>query len=147
MITIRRNALRKLGAAAAVAGLMVAGALATAPSALAARTPPPGYGLYANCPGNELPSTDLGSGRLRLWYSTLNGGTLCAKVYDDLPGSHNMYVSINRTDWKTIYSDDGYYTTYAGGVAVFGINGKCANVNGTLEVGAYTAAKSRFTCA
>jgi len=131
--------------AAAVVGMLAAAVLMTAPAASAtvARDAPPGYGgPVSTCPGTYLgyvtlrdsSGFSLGS-TLDIWYSSLNSGTFCAKTYDRIDGSHHMEVVIRRTDWQTPWYDSGMYTTYAGGVEVFGAATKCVAFFGRVTAG------------
>ncbi|WP_410567817.1 hypothetical protein [Amycolatopsis sp. cmx-4-61] len=123
---------------AVVAGV-VAAALAVVPATQAVAAP------VATCPGTEihdygLPkplSNSIGeqAGVLRLWYSSANGGTNCAKVYDNVSGSHPMSVSIRTERMTTPVTDSGTYSTYAGGVVVTHTDGLCIYVSGTLSLG------------
>lgn len=103
---------------------------------------PPGYGgPMSTCPGTleyiyvleNASGANLG-GTLQIWYSSSNSGTLCAKTYDNLAGSHHMEVVIRRLDWQTRWYDSGTFTTYAGGVAVYGVATKCITVFGRVQV-------------
>ncbi|WP_326944149.1 MULTISPECIES: hypothetical protein [unclassified Amycolatopsis] len=128
-----RSAVRKF---AVVAGVVVAATLVAVPGAEAAPV--------TTCPGTELHKEGLPkplknqlgeqAGTLRLWYSSANGGTNCAKVYDDASGSHSMSVSI-RTDTSATVTDSGTFSTFAGGVVVTGTNGHCIYVSGSLSLG------------
>jgi len=109
---------------------------------IASAAPPPGYaGPTADCPGTlratyplrSASGATLGS-TLNIWYSSGNGGTLCAKTYDNLPGTHHMEVVVRRADWQTAWSDSGTYATYAGAIAVYGMPTKCAWVFGRVQV-------------
>lgn len=105
-----RSAVRKF---AVVAGVVVAATLVAVPGAEAAPV--------TTCPGTELHKEGLPkplknqlgeqAGTLRLWYSSANGGTNCAKVYDDASGSHSMSVSI-RTDTSATVTDSGTFSTF-----------------------------------
>jgi hypothetical protein len=103
---------------------------------------PPGYGgPMSTCPGTlkyiyaleNASGANLG-GTLQVWYSSSNSGTFCAKTYDNLAGSHHMEVVIRRLDWQTNWYDSGTFTTYAGGVAVYGAATKCISVFGRVQV-------------
>ncbi|MGK3206561.1 hypothetical protein [Amycolatopsis sp. MEPSY49] len=121
---------------AVVAGVVVAGVVVAPVTQAQAAT-------VATCPGSEVSGfpkslkNSLGelAGSLHLWYSSANGGTNCAKVYDDMSGSHSMSVSIRRSDQSTPVTDSGTFSTYAGGVVVTGTNGKCIYVSGNLSLG------------
>ena len=123
---------------AVVAGV-VAAAFAAVPATQAVAAP------VATCPGTEihnyglpkLLSNSLGeqAGVLRLWYSTANGGTNCAKVYDNASGSHSMSVSIRRENMTTPVTDSGTFSTFAGGVVVTHTDGLCIYVSGSLSLG------------
>jgi hypothetical protein len=147
IITFSEGSLRKL---ARPRGILLATALALASmlamtvtsTQIASAAPPPGYaGPMANCPGTlratyplrSASGATLGS-TLNIWYSTSNGGTLCAKTYDNLTGSHHMEVVVRRADWQTAWSDSDTYATYAGGIAVYGMQKKCAWVFGRVQV-------------
>jgi len=112
------------------------------PSSTQAASAPPGYGgPMSTCPGTLRPVVPLASASgaklsstLNIWYSGSNSGTFCAKTYDNLPGSHHMEVVIRRADWQTPWYDSGMFTTYAGGVAVYGAATKCVSVFGRVTV-------------
>jgi hypothetical protein len=108
------------------------------------RDAPPGYaGPVATCPGSVLrgyylsdtSGNTLGS-ILQVWYSSANGGTYCAKTIDNLSGSHHMEVIVKRERWTTSWYDSGTYTTYAGGIVVYGATaaGECVDFYGRVVV-------------
>lgn len=125
---------RKSRIAAFVALLAALGMLLAGPaSATDPGDAPPGYGgPVSTCPGTliyvltmyDQYGHDVGS-RLHIWYSTGSGGTYCAKTYDNLSDSHHIEVVVRRGDWQTNWYDSGTYTTYAGGIEVFGAATKC----------------------
>lgn len=129
--------MKRVFATAAVAGLAVTELVIGGPTASATTTAtaPPGYGTVATCPGSVWDTFPVGPGTLQIWRSSVNSGTVCAKLFDNLAGSHYMDVSIQRSDWVTVWHDAGTFTTYAGGVTVYGVtSGKCAYVNAKLNV-------------
>ncbi|WP_206793161.1 hypothetical protein [Amycolatopsis sp. MtRt-6] len=121
---------------------VVAGVVAAACTAVPATQ---AVAAVATCPGTEirnyglpkLLSNSLGeqAGVLRLWYSSANGGTNCAKVYDNMSGSHPMSVSIRTERMTTPVTDSGTFSTYAGGVVVTRTDGLCIYVSGSLSLG------------
>jgi hypothetical protein len=131
----------------AVVGLVVTLSVGSGPPALATNPSdaPPGYGgPVATCAGTVVDMTYLrtaagtqGSSYVQIWYSSSNSGTLCAKVFDNLAGSHHMEIVVRRSTWQTPWYDSGTYSTYAGGIQHFGSNGNCTiffsrvTVNGT----------------
>ena len=138
--------MKKFLTGVSAAALALAGAVMTAPAAQSTVSVPPPYQLVTNCPGGLVAgfpkyltnSQGDQQGRLFLYYSSANGGTNCAKVYDDASGSHNMSVRMRRDDLSYQGSDSGYYSTYAGGVLVTSSNGKCIYVSGTLSMGSHS---------
>ena len=140
--------MKKVLAAGAVAGLAVAGLVAGGPAASAATAAaPPGYGTVANCPGSVWDTFPVGPGTLEIWRSSVDSGTVCAKVFDNLSGSHYMDVSIQRSDWQTIWHDKGTFSTYAGGVTVFGVTSpKCAYVDAKLNVNGTVYSNGSAVC-
>ena len=137
---------RRIAAIAALVGLQAAVFLITAPAGSATNPgdAPPGYGgPVTTCPGTLNPGdihplynasgNTLGS-NIQIWYSSANGGTYCAKTYDNLSGSHHIEVVVRRGDWTTNWYDSGTYTTYAGGIEVFGAATKCVYFFGRVTV-------------
>ncbi|WP_328449503.1 MULTISPECIES: hypothetical protein [unclassified Amycolatopsis] len=131
-----RSAVRKF---AVVAGVVAAG-IVVAPAAHATTAAKP----VPVCPGTELHKEGLPkplknqlgeqAGTLRLWYSSANGGTNCAKVTSDGNNPRSMSVSI-RTETSATVTDSGPYSTYAGGVVLTGTNGHCIYLSGNLSLG------------
>jgi hypothetical protein len=117
-------------------------AMAVTSTQAASAAAPPGYGgPMSTCPGTSLGTYSLYSAsgatlgsNVEFWYSSANSGTLCAKTQDNLAGSHHMEVVVRRADWQTPWSDSGTYTTYAGGIAVYGMDTHCARVFGRVTV-------------
>ena len=118
--------------------LAVAGAVTGSSSAVASvrpslvQVPPPGYGgPVATCSGTLVYTSSLrtaagtwGDSYVDITYTTANNGTLCAKVFDNLSGSHHMEIVVRRSTWQTPWYDSGTFDTYAGGIQHFG-NGVC----------------------
>ena len=76
-----------------------------------------------------------GGSYAQVWYSASNGGTFCAKTYDNIAGSHHMEIVVRRDDWQTPAYETGTYTTYAGGIAVYGVDAPhCAWIFGRVTV-------------
>jgi hypothetical protein len=96
--------------------------------------------IYHAALQNQL---DEAQGFLEIRYSSSNSGTMCAKVYDSAGGSHLMSVSIRRADWRTVWSDSGTFSTYAGGVEVLGAATHCVAVSGNLSMGSRSVDKFR----
>jgi hypothetical protein len=95
----------------------------------------------STCPGTLRTTVPLASAsgaklgsNLRIWYSSSNSGTFCAKTYDNLAGSHHIEVLIRRAEWRTPWFDSGTFAIYAGGVAVYGAATKCVWVFGRVTV-------------
>jgi hypothetical protein len=124
---------------------VVAGVVAAAFTAVPATQAVAAPAAVTTCPGTEihnyglpkLLSNSIGeqAGVLRLWYSGANGGTNCAKVYDNASGSHSMSVSIRTQLMPSPVTDSGTFSTYAGGVVVTGTDGLCIYVSGNLSLG------------
>lgn len=135
----RRIGIGLITIASATAVIMPATAAAAGSSVLAA---PPGYGgPNASCGGSLVDVEPLSSSSgstsgsfMDVSYSTANGGTVCAMVYDNINGSHYMSVNIRRSDWVTDWDDTGTFTTYAGAVEVYGAAGKCIFLYGQVTI-------------
>ncbi|MET7994118.1 hypothetical protein ABZU76_24810 [Amycolatopsis sp. NPDC005232] len=116
--------------------------LAAAPAGQAAGR----YSIVSTCPGSMVsgfPKTlhnavDETQGTVELRYSSANGGTNCAKVYDNASGKHAMSVTMTVDGIPGSGQDSGTFETYAGGVLVTGTNGHCAHVSGTLVMGTHS---------
>ncbi len=131
------------------------GLVATAPSAAADTG---GYGpgaLVGWCPGWVVGGRGATDGRLygtvngvrvahptaywQLYYSPANGGTNCVMTFDNRPGSSQMSAVASNPatqlrnganlHWRW---DLGSYTTYAGGAAIYQMNGKCVQAFASL---------------
>lgn len=117
-------------------------AMAVTSTQAASAAAPPGYGgPMSTCPGTLLATFSLHSASgvtlgstLKIWSASGGGGTVCVKTYDNLAGSHYMEATVHREDWQTRWSDSGTYSTYAGGVAVYGMDTNCASVSGKVTV-------------
>ncbi len=71
----------------------------------------------AACKGRKVGEDLLGIGNAKLeWWRDGSGdsGTVCARVSDNMPGSHWLGVRLGRDDWATTFTDSGNYSTYAG---------------------------------
>lgn len=133
--------------------MTIAGAAATmstvqlaVPTATAAAPIYKGNGYVTGyCPGSPIDSGDNtrlydSSGRvhptatIRLYYSTLNGGTNCAMVFDNEAGSHAMlaHIADNKVQ-ESFATDSGTFSTYAGGVAITHMNHSCVAWSGTID--------------
>jgi hypothetical protein len=127
----------------AVVGFVVAVAVANAPTASAtgAAGAPAGYGgPVTTCTGTFVYSAPLLSAGgafagsyVEVLYTSANNGTLCAKTFDNLEGSHHMEIVLRRTTWQTSWSDSGTFTTFAGGIQHFG-TGVCVTVFSRVTV-------------
>ena len=118
---------RRLLATAATAGLALAGLLAS--SAPASAGPLEQHGqIVKQCAGIKkntyaVPGT---TATIQYWYSSNNGGTACAVLYDNKAGSSNLGLNIATS---SVYSyDHGIYEYYAGGVQLTNMRGKCVGI-------------------
>ena len=130
-----------------VAFLAGAALLSTGQGTASADAPAGYFGPQATCPGSVYATIDIpGPAYILVWYSTANSGSYCAKTFDNEAGSHSMSVSIRRADWRTVWSDTGTFTTYAGGVGVMGVATKCAEVSGWVTSGGVRRSGSGLVC-
>lgn len=126
----------------AVAGLAALGVFASTTAAYAGGGTG-GNGFRASgCPGSVLNTYPLKSGtlahptaRVKVYYSSANGGTNCAVVLDNKAGSHFLRVVIQNVPERPTNSasDYGTFTTYAGAVGIRNTNGKCVWVTATIR--------------
>jgi hypothetical protein len=138
--------MRKFLSGASALAFAVTGVMASAPAAQAAASVPAPYKLVSSCSGSmvsgfpKVLKNQLGDtqGSLRLYYSSANGGTNCAILYDVAPGAHAMTVTLKRADLSYQGSDSGTFETYAGGVAVTGAARQCVYTSGTLSMGSHS---------
>ena len=74
--------MKRVFAAAAVAGLAVTGLVIGGPTASATTTAtaPPGYGTVATCPGSVWDTFPVGPGTLEIWRSSVNGSRSPGRV-------------------------------------------------------------------
>lgn len=141
---------KTLGLAALAA---FAGAALVTPAAQAAPSTPAPYKLVSSCPGSSVSgfpkvlTNRLGDtqGSVHLYYSSVNGGTNCALVYDNASGSHQMSVTLRRANLSYAGSDSGVYTTYAGGVAVTGTADTCVYLSASLQMGPYSVDRFSYS--
>lgn len=125
------------------AALAVTGLVATAATSHAASYTPAPYRLVAQCPGNlvsgwpkQVMNDSLEKrGRVELRYSPDNGGTNCVQLYDVAAGGHYMQVRLHRNGLSETAYDRGTYDLYAGGLLVTGTNGRCVDVQATVDYG------------
>jgi hypothetical protein len=143
--------MNRMSIAVAMAGLAIASLFVIAPAANAAPVkPPPGYNTVAHCTGTPIYTHVLESplgetqGLLQVWYADGAGGTYCAQTFDAADGSHPMNACIRRWDWSTVWCDAGTFTTYAGGVEVYGGAPHCVTVSGYLAMGSSSLDKFRW---
>lgn len=118
---------------AAASGLAIAlGCVVLTPqvSSAASARPASGYGCSGTVVDTIRVSRTAGGplyGYGYLYYSSENGGTNCAVYVTamDVGVKRWMGVDIQKTGLAPVVTDNGYYGTYAGPVAVTGTNGHC----------------------
>lgn len=124
-----------------VAGLAAVGVFASTTAAYAGGGTG-GNGFRASaCPGSVIGTYALTSGfathpnaRVKVYYSSANGGTNCAVLFDNEAGSHFMRVTIasNPERPANSASDYGTFASYAGAVGIRGTDGDCVWITGTI---------------
>lgn len=103
-----------------------------------------GNGFRASaCPGSVIGTYQLHApggaahpnARVKVYYSTNNGGTNCAVLLDNEAGDHWMRVTIGGRPEVPVNSasDYGTFSSYAGAVGIRGTNGQCVHVTGTIR--------------
>lgn len=114
--------------------LSVAGALAliatAVPAAHAAGGTTGNGTLPGYCAGNYVGGRTNGPFRLDVFYSSANGGTNCAILYNNAGVRVPMEVKISSTNFVNSAWDQGNYISYAGRVAINGTAGKCIHLWG-----------------
>ena len=130
---------RRLLSSVTFCTLLAAAMLCGAGTASAA---PPGFSgpFTGTCKGGKVKELSLGIGnaKLEVWKDFSGSGTVCAKTSDNMPGSHWMGVTLERSDWATTFTDSGNYSTYAGIIYVSTANMgpyEYVTVRGWLESG------------
>jgi|GEM_PF-3337466 len=125
-----QRALRRIRQALATlttAGLALAGMLAASTPASAGPIEQHGQ-IVKQCAGIKKQSYAVAgtTATIQYWYSTNNGGTACAMLYDNKAGSSNLGLNIAT---GSAYSyDHGIYEYYAGGVQLTNMKGKCVGI-------------------
>ncbi|WP_462417065.1 hypothetical protein [Kytococcus sp. Marseille-QA3725] len=110
-----------------------------------------GY-VSSGCSGSWIDGGSVGShptARWNLYYSSANGGTNCLVVHDNTAGSHYMEASVHPAgDYHTGAKDTGIFSTYAGGVNVTGMGGRCVGMHASIidNWKTYTADIPSFHC-
>jgi len=118
---------RRLLATAAAAGLALAGLLASSVPASAGTLEQHGQ-VVKQCSGIKKNTYAVAgtTATIQYWYSTNNGGTACAMLYDNKAGATNLQLNIATS---SVYSHDhGIYEYYAGGVQLTNMRGKCVGI-------------------
>ncbi|MFJ3957504.1 hypothetical protein [Arthrobacter sp. NPDC090010] len=130
--------IRRATAALATAGLAFAGLLAASAPAEAATYGKAGT-VVKQCTGIKKQSWTLPGTKatLQYWYSTKNGGTSCAMVYDNVSGKNTMYVSLRPKTGQGSF-DYGLYEYYAGGAQLTNTKGKCVYVYADISKTRYS---------
>lgn len=96
----------------------------------------PGGYVSSGCSGTWIDGGSVGfhpTARWELYYSSADGGTNCLVVHDNAEGAHHMEASIHPGgDYHSGAKDIGTFTTYAGGVNVTGMAGRCVGIHASI---------------
>lgn len=85
--------------------------------------------IGTSCAGSYVGGRSNGPFRVDVFYSTTNGGTNCAKLYNN--SGTRTYMELKLEKYQGAYAaawDTGRYISYAGAVRVHGAAGSCVNV-------------------
>ncbi len=114
------------GAIAAASALALI--TATAPAAEAGTSRGGTGTLPSYCAGNYVGGKSNGGFRLDVFYSSSNGGTNCAILYNNTGVRVPMQLKIESFDYRDYALDTGNYVSYAGRVAIGGTARECIRI-------------------